>query len=207
MNVDADDFRKRYGELSDEGLLSINRGELVEVAGQFYDQELAKRGLQAQRVFGSRRPSSRIVKLVALGGLSFWLPDVLIHLVRGDTFGRWEVLLESVVLPLTFLAAYLWTAKRFKDEPRRSVAGLLILGVWLFGGFCMMVDASFAGGGFARPAGSQGAVMLTLAGPFSTYMMSAYDDSLLALLIVSVAALTIFLTGRSKSRQSPDVGG
>jgi hypothetical protein len=106
MNVDADDFRKRYGELSDEGLLSINRGELVELARLCYDQELARRGLQAQREFGSRRPSSRIVKLMALGGLSFWLPDVLIHSVRGDKFGSWDALLVSVVLPSTFLAAF-----------------------------------------------------------------------------------------------------
>jgi hypothetical protein len=35
MNLDADDFRKRYAELSDEGLLSINREELVEVARQW----------------------------------------------------------------------------------------------------------------------------------------------------------------------------
>jgi len=28
MNVDEDDFRKRYAELSDEGLLSIDREEI-----------------------------------------------------------------------------------------------------------------------------------------------------------------------------------
>jgi hypothetical protein len=71
-----------------------------------------------------------------------------------------------------------------------------------------MVGASFAGRGFASPDGSQGAVMLTLAAvvPLFTYRMSAYDGSLLALIIVSVAALTIFLTGRSKSLKRPDAG-
>jgi hypothetical protein len=140
---------------------------------------------------------------MALGAVSFWLPDVLIHAVRGYKFGGWDILLISVVLPLTFVAAYLLAAKRFfKDESRRGVVGLLILGVWLFGGFFMMVGASFSGGGFANPDGSHSAVMLTLASvvPFFTYMLSAYDGSLLALLIVSCVALAIFLASRVKSR-------
>jgi hypothetical protein len=205
MDVDPDDFRRRYAELSDEGLLLINREDLVEVARQSYDKELERRGLRAQREF--RRPclSRRIVILMAIGGVSFWIPDVLVHLVRGDKFGRWDVLFVSIALPLTFLAGYRWAAKRFKDESGRSVVGALILGVWLFGGF-FMVAGSFAAGGFASSDGWQGAVILTLASvvPIFTYMMSAYDGSLMALLIVSVAALAIFLTGRSKSRQSPD---
>jgi hypothetical protein len=206
MNTDADDFRWRYAELSDEGLLLINREDLVEVARQSYDQELEMRGLQARREFRRPHLSLRIAKLMAVGGFSFWIPDVLVHLVRGDKFGRWDVLLVSVVLPVTFLAGYRRAAKRFKDESCRSVVGALILGVWLFGGFLMVVGASFAGGGFATADTLQGAAILTLASavPPFTFMMSAYDGSMLALLIVSVKALAIFLTGRSKSHQSPD---
>jgi hypothetical protein len=46
MNVDEEDFRKRYAELSDDGLLSIDREELVDAARRCYDEELARRGLQ-----------------------------------------------------------------------------------------------------------------------------------------------------------------
>lgn len=53
VKVGEDDFRQRYAELSDEGLFSINREELVELARQCYDQELAKRGLQAEREPGA----------------------------------------------------------------------------------------------------------------------------------------------------------
>jgi hypothetical protein len=42
MKVDEDDFRLRYAELSDEGLLSINREELVDLARQCYDEELPR---------------------------------------------------------------------------------------------------------------------------------------------------------------------
>jgi hypothetical protein len=47
MNIDENDFRRRYAELSDEALLSIPRGELVELARECYDQELARRGLRS----------------------------------------------------------------------------------------------------------------------------------------------------------------
>lgn len=49
MNVGEGDFRQRYASLSDEALSSINRDELVELARQCYDQELAKRGLRGAR--------------------------------------------------------------------------------------------------------------------------------------------------------------
>jgi hypothetical protein len=48
MNVDPEEFRRQFEELSDEGLLSIDRDELVDRARQHYDQELARRGLQAR---------------------------------------------------------------------------------------------------------------------------------------------------------------
>ena len=48
MNIDPQEFRQRYDELTDEGLLSIHRHELDEVAQRYYDDELARRGLQAR---------------------------------------------------------------------------------------------------------------------------------------------------------------
>jgi len=49
MKAEEDDFRRRYAELSDEGLLSTNRDELVELARHCFDQELAERGLQYEQ--------------------------------------------------------------------------------------------------------------------------------------------------------------
>jgi hypothetical protein len=64
-----------------------------------------------------------------------------------------------------------------------------------------MVAASFSGRDFAKSEGSHDIVMFTLASivPFFTYMLSAYDGSLLALLIVSVAAMAVFLAGSPSS--------
>ena len=46
MQVDLDDFRRRYTELSDEALLELDRDELVDLARDCYDAELAHRGLR-----------------------------------------------------------------------------------------------------------------------------------------------------------------
>ena len=46
MHATADDFKAHYASLSDETLLDENRDELVEVARQCLDEELARRGLK-----------------------------------------------------------------------------------------------------------------------------------------------------------------
>jgi hypothetical protein len=48
VKVDADDFRRVYESLNDEALLAVKRDELVVVAQQCYDVEVAKRGLAAR---------------------------------------------------------------------------------------------------------------------------------------------------------------
>jgi hypothetical protein len=47
MKLDPADLRSQYSNLSDEALLSINRGDLVEIAQQIYDEELESRGLRS----------------------------------------------------------------------------------------------------------------------------------------------------------------
>jgi hypothetical protein len=148
----------------------------------------------------SLRTPSRVFRLMAIGAVGFWLPDTLLHAVRNYKFGGVDVLVISIVMPLTFLGTYLLAAKHHRGESRRGVIGLLIAGVWLFGGTFMMVSASFSGGGFAGPNGSQGSVTLVLASvvPIVTYMISAYDGSLGALLVVSGGAVVVFLVNKGK---------
>src|SRR5579863_3347213 len=47
MKADLDDFRRQYSSLNDEALLAIDRDELVPMAQQCLDAELATRGLDA----------------------------------------------------------------------------------------------------------------------------------------------------------------
>src|SRR5580658_6397994 len=45
MKVDAEDFRRVYESMNDDALLAVKRDELVEMAQQCYDVEVARRGL------------------------------------------------------------------------------------------------------------------------------------------------------------------
>ena len=47
MKLDPAELCKQYDSLSDEALLAMNRGELVDLAQQIYDQELETRGLKS----------------------------------------------------------------------------------------------------------------------------------------------------------------
>jgi hypothetical protein len=50
LEIDPQEFKDRYAELSDEGLLSIDRMDLIEVARQYYDAEVASRGLHPAKI-------------------------------------------------------------------------------------------------------------------------------------------------------------
>ena len=45
MQADPDYLRHRYSSLSDDALLAIDRSDLVEIAQNFYDAEVKRRGL------------------------------------------------------------------------------------------------------------------------------------------------------------------
>jgi Putative prokaryotic signal transducing protein len=47
LQIEPEEFRRQYAELSDEGLLSINRSDLTELARQYYDAEVAQRRLHS----------------------------------------------------------------------------------------------------------------------------------------------------------------
>jgi hypothetical protein len=48
MEVGAEDFRRLYASLSDAGLRALKRDELVDVARECYDAEVALRGLESE---------------------------------------------------------------------------------------------------------------------------------------------------------------
>ncbi len=47
MDVTAEDFRRHYGLLSDEALLEVDTGDLVQLARTCHAEEVARRGLSA----------------------------------------------------------------------------------------------------------------------------------------------------------------
>jgi hypothetical protein len=133
------------------------------------------------------------------GALSFWLPDVAIHIAARRTFDSPHVWVITFLLPATFLFAY-FVLRRFAVRRDFKWVGVaMLLGVWLTGGLFMMLAATASGGGFAGANGVQGTLSMIAWSiiPLVTYMMAAYDGSLFALLAVSIGALLIWGVERS----------
>ena len=133
-------------------------------------------------------------KLMILGAFSFWLPDALLHAIRGSKFNGRDAIALTILLPLTLLTVYTLVKRQNPSEPSKNVGWPLVVGVWLLGGFFMVIGASFSGGGFVGPDGFLGGVRVILISflPILTISMATYDGSLGALSIVSVVALVIW---------------
>jgi hypothetical protein len=143
---------------------------------------------------------ARAFALMLLGAAGFWLPDVFLHAVRAHNFNSRDVRIITVVTPLTLLGTFVAAKWANKGARTRRIGLLMITGVWLFAGLFMTVGASFSGGGFMGPDGARGAVLamsLSLF-PMYTFIMATYDGSLGALLLVTAAALFVWILQRSK---------
>jgi len=150
-----------------------------------------------------RKTPWHILKLVAIGAVSFWLPDSLWHAIRGSNFNGADVLAITVLMPLTLLVTYLFVKRRTTNEPQRRVGLPLMLGVWTLGGLFITAGSSFSGGGFVGPDGFRGGVFITLIGlvPPITYILATYDGSLGALVLATLAAVLIAVKERSRERR------
>ena len=136
---------------------------------------------------------SQAVRLLPLGAIAFWWPDAVMHAIRGYSFNSHDALVVTVVMPLSFLLAFLATKRLDRNWPRKHVGLLMILGVWLFGGLFMMANASFSGGGFKSPEGIRWvmrSIFLSFI-PVYTYILATYDGALGALMIVTLGGCVL----------------
>lgn len=68
MQINPDEVRRRFDQLSDDALLEIDRNDLVELAQQYYDAEMSKRGLSSSPAGGGeevKSPSGEELVLLA----------------------------------------------------------------------------------------------------------------------------------------------
>jgi len=145
---------------------------------------------------GSLAPSSRIRRpglalcFAAAGALSFWVPDIAVHLQAGPSFDARHQWAITILMPATFFLAYL-IARNFAIQRDFRWAGpAMLLGVWLTGGLFMNLAAMASGSGFAGASGIWRLVVIVLSViPIVTYILASYEGSLLALLAVTLGAL------------------
>jgi hypothetical protein len=134
------------------------------------------------------------------GALSFWAPDIVVHVIRGKDFAGRDAMLLTWLLPLMVLLLALvdisLVGRIFND---RGKVVAVLFGIWLLGPLSMFIGASTSDGGFAMPNSGAAVIIMTVFFPIFTFMMSAYEGSLLALLIVTIG-LVLFAGRRARAR-------
>jgi hypothetical protein len=125
----------------------------------------------------------RPVITVLVGAVGFWLPVILLN-----AFGASSIWRLTVLPILCFLVTYrvVTGVGRRSDISR---AAFMLIGVWLFASTAMMISASFAGGGFATGVADTFVVIVLGLLPPYTLVMSAYDGSVVALLLTTFLAV------------------
>jgi hypothetical protein len=98
-------------------------------------------------------------------------------------------------MPLTLLGIFIGTKRANKGDSPRRIGLPMLAGVWLLGGFFMVIGASFSGGGFMMAGGvrAAGGVLLLSLFPMYTFIMATYDGALAALLLVSAVAILVWI--------------
>ena len=143
----------------------------------------------------SRIKQPRVAASFAVAGaLSFWLPDVAVHLNAGRNFDSLHVWVMTILLPATFLSAYVVAKRLAVKRDFKCVGAAMLLGVWLTGGLFMTLAATASGSGFIGPGGVWTSLLMIVFSviPVVTYILAAYDGSLFALLAVTVGAVLLW---------------
>lgn len=137
-------------------------------------------------------------RYVLLGGLIFWVPDVLLHWLRGMLFSRWDVLPLTVLLPVIACTVLMLFWKRSQQRDDRSPeAFAAVAGIWILGPAMMSLGWISSSAHFA---GFRFVFVCTAVFPICTPMMSTYDGTLLALLITTALLPLLSLLRVSRGR-------
>ena len=133
------------------------------------------------------------IVLPLIGGLSFWLPDSVMHLIRNVRFDRRDVWITTTLMLFSLSVAWIFTSK-FLGRNLRFVAPHLLLGIWITGGLMMSL-----GWVSSTPHPLKSVALSSVLGilPMYTFMAAAYDGSLLALLLSSVVLFVTWIVPMS----------
>jgi hypothetical protein len=138
--------------------------------------------------------------LAVAGGLSFWLPDLAIHVAAklDSAPARWDAALIFLP-PGTFLLTYLIARRDAARRGFKRVGVAMLVGVWLTSGTFMAITATTTERGFAHPGilGWLGTIVLSIF-PMVMFYFAAYEGSLFALLVLILGAL-LFWGARSSA--------
>jgi hypothetical protein len=133
--------------------------------------------------------TERYVVLPLLGAVAFWVPDTLVHLVRSTHFDSPDVVVVTVLMPLSLFGGW-FIVSRTRRRSMSSTAIPFLCGIWLTGGLFMSLGWVLK---VSDPASSVWLSTLLGIVPIYTFMAATYDGSLFALLLISVVLFTAWL--------------
>ena len=148
-----------------------------------------------------RAVAAPIWKNALIGGISFWLPDVVYNVytaIEKAEPTRLAVLLLTLGMPLA--VGFVYMGRRGRREfgsvvmsNGRSVALSMLLGIWAVGPTMIMLGQTPAGAGFKSGPLALVLLMIVLATlvPVYTYILSTYDLTLFALLLGTVCLIVL----------------
>ncbi len=123
----------------------------------------------------------------AIGGAAFWVPSTVLHAVKGAEFSFFHWWALGCVQPLTALATFIaMSFVRRSGTTARRCALSMLLGIWILGPSCIAINFTFDGGGFAYGSAWLDVLIATLLFPLLTPWLSAYDGSIIGLLVSSL---------------------
>ena len=138
-----------------------------------------------------RRPRLALSFAIA-GALSFWLPNVAVHIGAGPNFDSRHVWVITILMPAAFLLTYV-AAREFAIKRHfRWVGAAMLLGMWITGGLFMMIAAMASGSGFVGANGVWRLLIIALSViPIVTFILATFDGSVFPLLVVTLGALLL----------------
>jgi hypothetical protein len=148
------------------------------------------------------RTSDAIIHML-LGGIVFWAPNIAVHWMTGYRFSYSDAIGVTFLLPAAtylFFRLVFWPWRKLED--RLPPALFAVLGIWITGPAMLTFSASFCGGGLTQPDAWHFFVFGTLLFPLFTFVMSTYDGTLFALLLVTLL-LPILANFRLKGSPAP----
>jgi hypothetical protein len=128
----------------------------------------------------------QFLKVSVTGALLFWFPSILLHMIRGDKFSGIDIIILTILLPVTSCTFLSVTVVRFKGFHHKFSPLFTLFGIWFFGPICMVIESTFLGKGLLESEGWYLAGVGTLLFPIFTFLMSTYDGMLGAVLFTTL---------------------
>ena len=125
------------------------------------------------------------------GALSFWLPDVLVHIDAGSNFDSRHLWVCTILMPVTFLFAYVVARRVGMKRHFKWVGPAMLVGVWLSGGLFMTVATASGSGWVGVDGVGRLLIIVSSVIPVVTFILAANEGTLLPLLAVTMGALLL----------------